>query len=106
MSTTEAERQHDPYALGRTSREHERLRAQARVWEAATGRLLDQAGARPRHELPGRRLRTRRDDARAGPAHRARAAYSASTPTTRSAPRPWPRCMAPGIVTATSSRTT
>ena len=47
MSTTEAERQHDPYALGRTSREHERLRAQARVWEAATGRLLDQAGLTP-----------------------------------------------------------
>ena len=47
MSTTEAERQHDPYALGRTSREHERLRAQARVWEAATGRLLDQAGLAP-----------------------------------------------------------
>jgi SAM-dependent methyltransferase len=47
MSTTEAERQHDPYALGRTAREHERLRAQARVWEAATGRLLDQAGLAP-----------------------------------------------------------
>jgi SAM-dependent methyltransferase len=47
MSTTEAELQHDRYALGRTSREHERLRAQARVWEAATGRLLDQADLAP-----------------------------------------------------------
>jgi len=35
------------YALGRTREEHERLRAQARVWEAATGRLLDQVGLAP-----------------------------------------------------------
>ena len=47
MSTTQAELQPDRYALGRTSREHERLRAQARVWEAATGRLLDQADLAP-----------------------------------------------------------
>ena len=106
MSTTEAERQHDPYALGRTSREHERLRAQARVWEAATGRLLDQAGLAPGTSCldagcgPGETMRVLAQ--RTGPA----AAYSASTPTTLSAPRPWPRCMAPGIVTATSSRTT
>jgi SAM-dependent methyltransferase len=39
-STTAEER----YALGRTPEEYERLRAQARVWEAATGRLLDQVG--------------------------------------------------------------
>jgi ubiquinone/menaquinone biosynthesis C-methylase UbiE len=32
------------YALTRTSEEYERLRAQARVWEAATGRLLDRVG--------------------------------------------------------------
>jgi len=32
------------YALGRTPQEYERLRAQARVWEAATGRLLDRVG--------------------------------------------------------------
>jgi SAM-dependent methyltransferase len=32
------------YTLGRTVAEHERLRAQARVWEAATGRLLDAMG--------------------------------------------------------------
>lgn len=44
MSTVEAQRQDDDYALGRTTEEHERLRAQARVWEAATGRLLDQIG--------------------------------------------------------------
>ena len=47
MSTTEAELRPDRYALGRTSREYERLRAQARVWEAATGRLLDQVGLAP-----------------------------------------------------------
>jgi len=47
MSTTEAVLRPDRYALGRTSREHERLRAQARVWEAATGRLLDQADLAP-----------------------------------------------------------
>jgi SAM-dependent methyltransferase len=35
------------YALGRSPEEHERLRAQARVWEAATGRLLDQVGLAP-----------------------------------------------------------
>lgn len=29
------------YVLGRTDQEYDRLRAQARVWEAATGRLLD-----------------------------------------------------------------
>jgi SAM-dependent methyltransferase len=34
----------DRYALGRTAEEYERLRAQARIWEAATGRLLDQIG--------------------------------------------------------------
>lgn len=44
MSTIEAERQHNGYALGRTPGEYERLRGQARVWEAATGRLLDQVG--------------------------------------------------------------
>ena len=32
------------YALGRTPAEHERLRAQARVWEEATRRLFDQVG--------------------------------------------------------------
>jgi SAM-dependent methyltransferase len=47
MSTTEAERTPDRYALGRTPQEHERLRTQARIWEAATGRLLDQVGLAP-----------------------------------------------------------
>jgi trans-aconitate methyltransferase len=32
------------YALGRTPEEHERLRAQARVWEPATGRIFDEIG--------------------------------------------------------------
>jgi ubiquinone/menaquinone biosynthesis C-methylase UbiE len=40
MSTTEITR----YSLGSTPREYERLRAQARVWEAATGRVLGQVG--------------------------------------------------------------
>jgi ubiquinone/menaquinone biosynthesis C-methylase UbiE len=35
------------YALGRTAEEYERLRAQARVWEAATCRLLDQVELAP-----------------------------------------------------------
>lgn len=39
MSTTV-----DHYALGRTPEEYERLRAQSRVWEAATARLFDQVG--------------------------------------------------------------
>ena len=33
---------HDGYVLGRSAEEYARLRAQARTWEAATGRLLDQ----------------------------------------------------------------
>jgi trans-aconitate methyltransferase len=32
------------YSLGHTPAEYERLRAQARVWETATGRILDQTG--------------------------------------------------------------
>jgi 2-polyprenyl-3-methyl-5-hydroxy-6-metoxy-1,4-benzoquinol methylase len=32
------------YSLGRTPEEYERLRMQARIWEAATGRLFDQIG--------------------------------------------------------------
>jgi SAM-dependent methyltransferase len=34
----------DEYSLRRTPDEYRRLRAQARVWEAATGRLLDRIG--------------------------------------------------------------
>jgi trans-aconitate methyltransferase len=44
MSTAEARQHEGGYALGRTPEEYERLRAQARVWESATGRLLDQVG--------------------------------------------------------------
>jgi ubiquinone/menaquinone biosynthesis C-methylase UbiE len=47
MSTTETERPRAAYALGHTPQEYERLRMQARVWEAATGRLLDQVGLGP-----------------------------------------------------------
>jgi SAM-dependent methyltransferase len=39
--------QQDGYVLGRTQAEYERLRAQARVWEEATGRLLDQVELGP-----------------------------------------------------------
>jgi SAM-dependent methyltransferase len=40
-----AVREHaDGYSLGHAPEEYERLRAQARVWEQATGRLLDQVG--------------------------------------------------------------
>lgn len=44
MHTAQARRRHDIYALGRTPQEYERLRKQARAWESATGRLLDQVG--------------------------------------------------------------
>jgi SAM-dependent methyltransferase len=37
----------DGYALARTQEEYERLRAQARVWESATGRLLDRVALAP-----------------------------------------------------------
>jgi SAM-dependent methyltransferase len=47
MTTTEAVRRQDNYALGRTPEEYDRLRAQARVWESATGRLLDRVGLAP-----------------------------------------------------------
>jgi 2-polyprenyl-3-methyl-5-hydroxy-6-metoxy-1,4-benzoquinol methylase len=43
-STTIANQQ---YALERTAREYERLRAQARVWEPATERVLDQVELAP-----------------------------------------------------------
>ena len=35
------------YALGRTPREYQRLRTQARIWESATERLLDQIDVAP-----------------------------------------------------------
>src|SRR5215467_14992019 len=47
MSVTEAERGQNGYALGHTPEEYERLRGQARVWEDATGGLLDQVGLAP-----------------------------------------------------------
>jgi trans-aconitate methyltransferase len=42
-----AERSDDRYALGHSPGEYDRLRRQAQVWEAATGRLLDQVGLAP-----------------------------------------------------------
>ncbi len=44
LSTTETEQPQAIYALGHTQKEYERLRMQARSWEVATGRLLDQVG--------------------------------------------------------------
>jgi len=44
MSAVEHEVRNDVYALGRTREEYERLRGQARGWETATGRLLDEIG--------------------------------------------------------------
>jgi hypothetical protein len=41
-TTTEITRRPDTYALGHTPGEYERLRAQARDWEAATARILGQ----------------------------------------------------------------
>jgi SAM-dependent methyltransferase len=43
MSTIEQDR----YSLGRSPEEYERLRAQARVWEDATGRVLARVGLGP-----------------------------------------------------------
>jgi SAM-dependent methyltransferase len=47
MSITQTQRPRAAYALEHTPQEYERLRVQARVWEAATGRLLDQVGLGP-----------------------------------------------------------
>jgi ubiquinone/menaquinone biosynthesis C-methylase UbiE len=47
MKVAEAEGQQAGYALERTPEEYERLRAQARVWEPATGRLFDQVALAP-----------------------------------------------------------
>jgi SAM-dependent methyltransferase len=74
MSTTETERPQAVYALGHTPEEYERLRMQARVWEAATGRLLDQVGLGPGASCldagcgPGETMRTMAE--RVGPAGR------------------------------------
>ena len=59
------------YVLGHTDEEYQRLRAQARVWEEATGRLIDQVELAQRRPLPRRGLRAGGDDATAGPARRA-----------------------------------
>lgn len=47
MITTKTGRQPAAYALGHSPAEYERLRAQARRWTAATGRLLDHLGLGP-----------------------------------------------------------
>jgi SAM-dependent methyltransferase len=47
MGPAAAERIRRGYALAREPEEYERLRAQSRVWEAATTRVLDQIGLAP-----------------------------------------------------------
>jgi trans-aconitate methyltransferase len=47
LVTIETGRRQALYALGHTPEEYERLRMQARVWDAATGRLLDEIGIGP-----------------------------------------------------------
>src|SRR4029077_4241477 len=47
MSTIETDRPQARYALGHSPEEYDRLRTQARVWEGATGRLLDRVGLAP-----------------------------------------------------------
>ncbi len=44
MSTVTSNQAPESYVLGRSPQEYDRLRAQARVWEAETGRLLDTTG--------------------------------------------------------------
>lgn len=44
MTTVSGTDRASGYVLGRTAHEYERLRGQARVWEDAAGRVLDQAG--------------------------------------------------------------
>jgi ubiquinone/menaquinone biosynthesis C-methylase UbiE len=41
MTTSSSLLERDGYVLGRNAQEHQRLRAQARAWNGATGRLLD-----------------------------------------------------------------
>ena len=47
MSVTQTEQRGNAYALGHTTAEYDRLRAQARIWEAAAGRLFDQVDLAP-----------------------------------------------------------
>lgn len=47
VTSATAETARAGYSLARAPEEYERLRAQARVWEAATQRVLDQAGLAP-----------------------------------------------------------
>lgn len=44
MSITQTGERGNTYALGRTPEENDRLRAQARMWDAAAGRLFDRVG--------------------------------------------------------------
>ena len=102
MSTAQADR----YALGRTPEEYERLRLQARTWEAATGRLFDEVGLAPGASCldagcgPGETMRLMAE--RVGPAGR----VWASTWTPRSAPWRSRRCTARATANARGAATT
>ena len=102
-STAEA----TPYALGRTAQEYERLRRQAQLWEGATERILDRVEPAARSTLPRRRVRSRRDDAPAGPTGgtaRTRRRHRRGRDAGRARPRSAPART--GITSAPSSRTT
>jgi SAM-dependent methyltransferase len=74
MSVTQAEQRGNTYALGHTPEEYERLRAQARMWDAAAARLFDRVGLAPGASCldagcgPGETMRALAD--RVGPAGR------------------------------------
>ena len=88
MSTVTSEAHTDDYVLGRTPAEYERLRAQARVWEAATGRLLDRVELGPGARCLDAGCGPGRDDAPVGPARWAdRPRHGHRRRRTRSVPR-------------------
>ena len=74
MSVTQTQQRGNTYALGHTPEEYERLRAQARMWDAAAGRLFDRIGLAPGASCldagcgPGETMRAVAD--RVGPAGR------------------------------------
>ena len=105
MSTAEQEARTDGYALGRTREEYERLRGQARGWETATGRLLDEIGLAPGRAawMPAAAPARRCASWRSGSGRQA--ACSASTSTHRSAPTP-SRCCTRRATASVASRCT
>ena len=93
-----------PTRSGAPREEYERLRAQARVWEAATGRLLDRVGLAPGARCldagcgPGETMRLMAQ--RVGPAGR----VPASTSTRALGAQALACCTTPATTTASSRR--